>query len=181
MYIRILNPLEIRKEKEELKFKSQESTNCQNHSDVIVSGVTIASPDSDVTIREREANRPVARKRYARKHSFPSKLGFSKSSFRLCSQTFVLITLILSMIISVVGGLFNVKLPEQKSTVGTSSEPLSCYRFCSLSILFILREFLATIIIINGELCFCNNKEMILNNNKQLIRCVKILRDYGKR
>ena len=175
MYIRILKPLEIRKEKEELKIKSQESTNCQNHSDVIVSGVTIASPDSDVTIREREANRPVAGKRYARKHSFPSKLGFSKSSFRLCSQTFILITLILSMIISVVGGLFNVKLPERKSTVGTSSEPLSCYRFCSSSTLFILREFLANIISINGELCFCNNKEMILNNNKQLIRCVKIL------
>ena len=168
MYIRILNPLEIRKEKEELKFKSLESTNCQNHSDVIVSGVTIASPDSGVTIREREANRPVAGKRYAQKRLFMPKLGFSKSLFRLCSQTFILITLILSMIISVVGGLFNVKLPERKSTVGTSSELLSCYRFRSSSTLFILREFLANIISINGELCFCKNKEMILNDNKQL-------------
>ena len=35
---------------------------------------------------------------------------------------------------------------------------------------------MATIIIINGELCFCNNKEMVLNNNKQLIRYVKITR-----
>ena len=44
MYIRMLKPLEIRKEKEELKFKSQESTNCPYLSDVIVSGVTVASP-----------------------------------------------------------------------------------------------------------------------------------------
>ena len=103
--------------------------------------------------------------------------GSFKSSLRLDSQTFVLITLILSVIISVVGGLFNIRLHEYKSTVGTSSEPLSCYGFCSLSSFFILREFLATIIIIiKGGLCFCNNKEIILNNNKQLIRYVKILR-----
>ena len=176
MYIRILNPLEIRKEKEELKFKSQGATNCQNHSDVIVSGIIIASPDSDVTIRERGINKPIAKRRYAQKQSLVHSKGSFKSSLRLCSQTFVLITLISSMIISVVRGLFNVKLPEQKSTIGTSSEPLSCYRFCSLSSLFILREFLATNIITNGGLCFCNNKEMILNNNKQLIRYVKILR-----
>ena len=123
MYIRILNPLEIKKEKEELKFKSQESTNCQKHSDVIVSGVTVASPDSDVTVREREINRPVARKRFARKHSFRSKLGCSKSSLRVYSQTVTLIALILSIILSIVGGLFNVKLPERKSTVGNSFEP----------------------------------------------------------
>ena len=54
MHIRTLKPFKSRMEKEELKFKSQESTNCRNHSDVIVSGVIIASPDSDVTIRERE-------------------------------------------------------------------------------------------------------------------------------
>ena len=59
MYIRMLKPLEIRKEKEELTFKSQESTNCPNHQeaearhpgstnyddiecDVMVSGVIVA-------------------------------------------------------------------------------------------------------------------------------------------
>ena len=156
---------EVGKVEEELKSRHLESMNYDVMDDALLSRDVI-NPD---------INKPIAKRRYARKHSFTSNLGFSKSSLRLCSQTFIFITLILSMIISVVGGLFNVKLPEQKSTVGTSSEPLSCYRFCSLSILFILREFLATIISINGELCFCNNKEMILNNNKQLIRCVKIL------
>ena len=78
MYIRIVNPVEIRIEKEELKFKNQESTNCQTHSDVIVSNVTIASPDSDVTIRERRINKPIAKKRYARKRS----PVLSKGSFK---------------------------------------------------------------------------------------------------
>ena len=123
MYICIVNPGEIRKEKEELKFKSQESTNCQRHSDVIVSGVTIASPDSDVTIRERGINKPIAKKRYAQKRSLVLSKGSFKSSLRLYSQTFVLITLILSLVINVGGGLFNVKLHEHKSTVGNSFEP----------------------------------------------------------
>ena len=176
MHMRTLKPFKSKMEKEELKFKSQESTNCRNHSDVIVSGVIIASPDSDVTIREREINRPVASKRYApRKQSLVHSEGSFKSSLRVCSQTFTLIALILSIIISVVGGLFNIKLPELKSIVGTSSAPLIGIRFRSSSILYILRESSATIVGINGELCSCINKGMFLNNSQQLIRCVKIL------
>ena len=164
--INTLRNSEFKGKKEELKSRHIESTN----SEVIVSGVTIASSDSDVTIRERGINKRIAKKRYAQKRSLVLSKGSFKSLLRLYSQTFVLIALILSMIISVVGGLFNVKLHEHKSTVSTSSEPLSCYGFCSLSSLFILREFLATIIIINGGLCFCNNKEMILNDNETVSR-----------
>ena len=80
MYIRMLKPLKTRKEKEVLKFKHPGSTNCRNHSDVMVSGVIVASPDSDVTIRDLDVNKPIARKRYAQKHSFVSKKGFVKSS-----------------------------------------------------------------------------------------------------
>ena len=72
-------------------------------------------------------------------------------------------------------GLFNIKLLERKSTVGTSSEPLIGNRFRASSFLYILREFWATIIGINGELCSCINKGMFLNNSKQQTRCVKIL------
>ena len=176
MYIRRVNPVEIRKEKEELKFKSQEDANCQNHSDVIVSSVTIASPNSDVTIRERGINKPIAKKRYARKRSPVLSKGCFKSSLWLYNQTLVLITFILSMIISVVGGLCNIGLHEHNSTVGNSSESLNCNRVCSVSSFFILREFLATLIVIKGGLCLCNSKKVILNNNKQLIGYVKILR-----
>ena len=70
MYMRIVNSGEIRKEKEEMKFKSQQETNCQNRSDVIVSSVTIASPSSDVTIRESGINKPIAKKCYAHKRCF---------------------------------------------------------------------------------------------------------------
>ena len=68
------------KGKEEMKFKSQEDTNCQNRSDVIVSSVTIASPSSDVTIRERGINKPIAKKRYAQKRSLMLSKGSFKSS-----------------------------------------------------------------------------------------------------
>ena len=63
MYIRTLKPLKTRKEKEELKFKHPGSTNCRNHNDVMVSGVTVTELDSDVTMRD--VNKPIARKRYA--------------------------------------------------------------------------------------------------------------------
>ena len=94
--------LKTRKEKEELKFKHPRSTNCRNHSDVIVSGVIIASPDSDVTIRDLEVNKPIARKRFAQKQSLVHSKGIHKSLLRVCSQTFTFIALILAIVISVV-------------------------------------------------------------------------------
>ena len=91
MYIRTLKPLKTRKEKEELKFKSQGAT---NHSDVMVSGVIVASPNSDVILRNVEVNTPIARKRYApRKQSLVHSKGSLKSSLRVCSQTFTFIAL----------------------------------------------------------------------------------------
>ena len=178
MYIRMLKPLETRKEKEELKFKHLGSTNCRNHSDVMVSGV-IAEPDNDVTIRDIvDVNRPVARKRYApRKQSLVHSKGILKSSLRVCSRTFTFIALILAIVISVVGGLFNIRLPERKSTIGTSSEPLVASRFIDSSVLSNLREFAATISRIKEGLCYCMHKRMSLNNNNQLIRCMKILQN----
>ena len=119
MYIRTLKPLKTRKEKEELKFKSQGAT---NHSDVMVSGVIVASPNSDVILRNVEVNTPIARKRYApRKQSLVHSKGSLKSLLRVCSQTFTFIALILAIVIRVLGGLCNIRLPERKSTIGTSS------------------------------------------------------------
>ena len=63
MYIRTLKPLKTRMEKEELKCKHPGSTNCRNHSDVIVSGVIAAASIGDVTTRD--INKPIARKRNA--------------------------------------------------------------------------------------------------------------------
>ena len=163
---------EFKGKREKLKTSHIGSTN----SDVIVSNVTIASPDSDVTIRERGINKTIAKKRYVQKRSPVLSKGSFKSSLRLYYQTLVLITFILSMIISVVGGLCNIGLHEHNSTVGNSSDSLNCDRVCSVSSFFILREFLATLIIIKGGLCLCNSKKVILNNNMQWIRYVKILR-----
>ena len=145
MHIRTLKPFKSRMEKEELKFKHPGSKNCPYHSDVMVSGV-IAEPNNDVTIRDIvDVNRPIARKRYApRKQSLVHSKGILKSSLRVCSRTFTFIALILAIVISVVGGLFNIRLPERKSTIGTSSEPLIASIFRASSVLSILREFAAT-------------------------------------
>ena len=81
-----------RKEEKEVRFKCRGSTNCQLPSDVIVTEL-----DSDVIIRDVEVNKPIARKRYAQKHSLVSKKGFLKSSLRVCSQTFIKVALMLAI------------------------------------------------------------------------------------
>ena len=181
MYIRIQKPLKTRKEKEELKFKQPGSTNCRNHSDVMVSGV-IAEPNNDVTIRDIvDVNTPIARKRYApRKQSLMPSEGSFKSSLRVCSRTFTFIALLLAIVISVSGGLFNIRLPERKSTVGTSASlslfesfvAISCHDSLFLSI---LRESSANILGINEGLCPCMMAETSWNNNKELIRRMEVL------
>ena len=70
---------EFKRKREKLKTSHIGSTN----SDFIVSNVTIASPDSDVTIRERGINKPIAKKRYARKRSPVLSKGSFKSLLRL--------------------------------------------------------------------------------------------------
>ena len=106
MYIRTLKPLKTKKEERKLKFKRPGATNCQNHSDVIVTEL-----DSDVIIRY--VNKPVARKRYApKKHSLVHTKGFLKSSLSVCSQTFTKVALMLAIVISILGGGLNIKLPR---------------------------------------------------------------------
>ena len=87
MHIGKLKPFKSRMEKEELKFKHPGSTNCRNHSDVMVSGV-IAEPNNDVTIRDIvNVNRPVVRKRYApRKQSLVHSKGILKSLLKVYSE-----------------------------------------------------------------------------------------------
>ena len=180
-YMRTLKHLKTRKEEEELKCKRPGSTNCQNNSDVIVSGVIVTESNGDVTMLD--VNKPIARKSYApRKQSLVHSKGILKSSLRVCSQTFTFIALILAIVISVLGGLCNIRLPERKSPIGNSSslspsEFRVDLRFLDSSLLSILRESSANIIGISDGLCSCIDKGMFLNNNKQIIRCVKVLQN----
>ena len=171
-----LKSSKARKEKEEVKFKRPGSTNDDDiKSDVI-------KLDSDVNIRDIEVNKPIARKRYAQKHSFMSKKGFLKSSLRVCSRTFTKVALMLAIVISILGGLSNIKLPERKNTIGTSPslspfKPRVVLHFHGYSALSILRESAAAIIGISEGLCSCIHKVMFLNNSKQLTRCMKVLQN----
>ena len=197
MYIRMLKPLEIRKEKEELTFKSQESTNCPNHQEaefrhpgstnydniechVMVSGVIVAG-NGDVTIRDPDVNRLIARKRYVpRKRSLMHSVGSVERSLRAYSRTVTFIALLLAIIINVLGGLINIRPSERKSTVGNSpslflSAPISSLRFHASLFLYILRELAAFILCINEGFCHCMITEAIGNNNKRLIRNREVL------
>ena len=164
--IHTLKPLKTRKEEGDLKFKCPGSTICQNHSDAKV-------------------NKPVvARKRCAqKKHSLMSKKGFLKSTLNVCSQTFTKVALMLAVVISILGGVLNVKLPGRISTFGpaslvcqeceygnnsNSTHPLS---------FTILRESTATVINLSKGLCSRMSKVMFLTGSKQLAGSMKILQN----
>ena len=185
--------LRIRKEKEELTFKSQESTNCQKAKsrhpgsatyDGIKCDVIVASSNSDVTtLRNVEVNRLIARKRYIpRKRSLTYSVGSFKRSLRACSRIVTFIALFLAIVTNVLGGLINIKRYERKSTVGTSaslprsesSRDYSCYY--SLSI---LRKFLANILGSDKELWPCVIMDTIWEDNKRLKRRKEVLQKSG--
>ena len=126
MHIPILEPSKTSEEEKELKPRHIEPTNCDVIvSDVIVNGVIVAVND-DVTIRDI-VNGPIAGKLYIRrKQSFVPSGGSFKSSLRVCSRIFTCIALLLAIIIRVSGGLFDIRLPERKSTVGISTNLPLC-------------------------------------------------------
>ena len=164
MYIRIQKPLEIRKEKEELTFKSQESTNCQGAESRHPGSATYDAMgdalNSDVTTRVPDVNRLIAIKRYVpRKRSLMHSVRSFERSLKACSQTITFIVLFLAITINVLGGLINIRLYERKSTVGTSASlPLFEYLMsvsCRDSFLSILRKFSANILGIDEELWPC--------------------------
>ena len=171
-----LKSSKARKEKEEVKFKCSGWTN----DDVIESdGI---EHDNDVTIRDTDVNKPIARKHYAQKHSFVAKKGFVKSLLRMCSQTFTKIAFIFAIVISIFGGLRDIKLLERKSPIGTSpspflTEPRVALCFRDALILSNLRESTVTITSISEGLCSCIHKGIFLDNNKQLIRYMRILQN----
>ena len=92
--IHTLKPLKTRKEEGNLKFKCPGATSCQTSSDVIVNKPVVA--------RERCAQK---------KHSLVSKKGFLKSTLSMCNQTFTKVALMLTVVISILGGGLNIKLP----------------------------------------------------------------------
>ena len=182
MHIHMLKPLGIRKEKEELTFKSQEAKSRHpgsTNDDVMVSGVIIASPNGDVTKPDLNCE-PIARKHYVpKKQSFMPSGGCFKSSLTVCSQTFTCIALLIAIIISVLGGVFNIRLSKRKSTIGTSANLPLCEFFvaisCRDSLFRILREFSTNILSINEGLRLCMMTETNWDNNKRLIRRREVL------
>ena len=193
MHICTLKPFKSRMEKEELKFKHPGSTNCRNHSDVMVSGV-IAEPNNDVTARDLvDVNRPVARKRYApMKHSFVHTKEFLKSTLSICRQSFIQVAVILAVVISILGSGLNTKLSKLICTAGlasvvcqecesdnnsNSAQTLIAISFLDYSILAILRESTAAITDISKGWCSYIRKVMVLDNRKQLTRCMEVLQN----
>ena len=119
MHIRIFNPLEFRKEKKELTFKSQESMNCQHRMDDMV-----ASSNSDVTrkaVWEPDESRLVARKHSVTREQLSSFVPKSfKAAFNACNRFINYMLLFLATITSVLKGLTNIVRYGRKCLVGNS-------------------------------------------------------------
>ena len=121
MHIRIFNPLEFRKEKKELTFKSQESTNCQHRTDDV--GM-IASSNSDVTrkaVWHADENRLIARKHLVSRKQLSSFAPKSfKTAFNAYNRIVNCVMLFLATVTSVLGGLTNIMRYVRKCIVGNS-------------------------------------------------------------
>ena len=122
MHILIFNPLEFRKEKKELTFKSQESTNCQHR---IGDDDIIASSKSDVTRQASLSavgiNRLVARKHLmTTEQLLSSSVENSRKLWKAYKGFISLIAVYLAIIVSVLGGLTKLIRCERKSIVGNS-------------------------------------------------------------
>ena len=107
------------KKEQECQFKLPGSTNYDVMNDATLNG--------DVT--RPNVNKDIARTHYTPKHLYVSKVKYNKSSFSMYYRTVIRITLLLALIISIVGGLFNIKLPERKSTIGNSFVPRDSCEF----------------------------------------------------
>ena len=156
MHIRIFNPLEFRKEKKELTFKSQESTNCQHRTD---DDGMIASSNSDVTrkaVWHADESKVVARKHLvSRKQLLPFSARSFKAAFKAYNKVVTFVALFLATVTSVLGGLINIIRYGKKCIVGNSDSlaqsesSRDCSRHYSVSI---LRKVLVNILGFNKEL-----------------------------
>ena len=172
-----LKTTKAKKENEEVKIKRPEATNDDGIK------CDVMNHDNDVTIRALDVNRLVARKRYAaRKQSPIRSKGIFKRSLNACNRTFTKIALPLIMVLCILGGSFNIKRSERKSTIGTSPslpllEPLSFSASRAYWFLSNLREYTDADGDINRELWSRIPQMISLNNNEQLIRYIKILQN----
>ena len=165
--------LKANKKEQEVESKLSGSTNY----DVINDATT----DGDVTLRDPDVDRLIARKRYIpRKRSLMHSVGSFEKSLRACSRTVTFMALLLAIVINVTGGLVNIRPSERKSTVGNSpslplSGPISSLRFPASVFLYILRDLATFILCINKGFCHCMITEAIGNNNKRLKRRREVL------
>ena len=149
MHICIFNPLESRKEKKELTFKSQESMNCQHRTDD-----TIASSINDVTIRgtvwRTDVDGIIAGKRLVTREPYSSFTPESlKTAVNTCNRCVSYVLLLLATITNVWKGLTNIMRYGRKCLVGNSgslgwresSQDYSCNCF-----VYILRRIVVYIL-----------------------------------
>ena len=170
MHIRIFNPLEFRKEKKELTFKSQESTNCQHRTD---DDGMIASSNSDVTrkaVWHADENRLVARKHLvSRKQLLPFSVKSFKEAFKAYNRVVTFVALFLATVTSVLGELINIMRYGRKCIVGNSdslaqresSRDYSCHYF-----IYVLRKVLVCILGFDKELWLFVIRGYIWKENK---------------
>ena len=189
MHIRIFDPLEFRKEKKEVTFKSQESMNCPHKTDDVV-----ASSNSDITRKDVCApavlsiegiSELVARKRFLpTKHSVSSWIESSRKRWTVCKGLVSLIIIRLVMILSVLGKLTKIIQCERKSIVGNSMEFGSNEKLRNVGAPFpftIFHKCLNTVLGFQRKLWHCGIIYLLWKRNKLDTRGKKKLWNFNSR
>ena len=183
MHICIFDPLEFRKEKKEVTFKSQESMNYQHRTDDVV-----ASSNSDVTrkaVCEPDEDKLLARKRFLpTKHSLLSLVSNSIKRWTACKGLISLIIIRLAMVISILGGLTEIIRCERKSIVGNSMEFGSNERLRNVGAPFpftIFHKCLNTVLGFQRKLWHCGTIYLLWKRNKLDTRGRKKLWSFSSR
>ena len=183
MHIRIFNPLEFRKEKKELTFKSQESVKCQHRTDDVV-----ASSNSDVTRKagwEPDENEIIARKRFLpTEQSLSYLVNNSRKLWKAYKGLISLIIVRLAIIISVLGGLTKIIRCGRKSIVGNSKEFVSSESLRNISSplpFSIFHKCLNAVLSFRKELWHCDILYSLWKRNKLDTKEKKELWSFGVR
>ena len=189
MHIRIFDPLECRKEKKEMTFKSQGSIKCPHKTNNVV-----ASSNSDVTrkavcapaVRSVEKlSSLVARKRFLpTEYSALSLIDNFRKRWMAFKGFVSLLVIRLIMILGILDGIMEISRCEGKRRIGTSMECVSSEELGNVGTSFpfsIFLECLITMLIFQRKFCNYGMIYLVWGRNKIGMRGKKRLRSFISR
>ena len=189
MHIRIFDPLECRKEKKEVTFKSQGSINCQyKTNDVVASSnydVTRKAVCAPAVLSVERIRELVARKRFLpTEYSALSLIDNFRKRWMAFKGFVSLLVILLIMILGILGEITEISRCGRKSLIGNSKECVSSEELGNVRTPFplcIFLECLITMLIFQRKFCNYGMIYLAWGRNKIGTRRRKRLRSFVSR